>query len=298
MSEDPAIAALIARLPEPGKVWLLPGRKSWLRAMEAVFDLVYEDSASDFVVAIDPQPYTLPLLEEEPFDVEMPDIPGVNISSDVSPVTLPSTKPRPGGSRPSGIPTTFDMIRTILEEKPGLVARQVAEEIQMRWWPGMPYGRISPDISTAVNSGRLSRDADGKMTVTDLGRNVESVDYRKPAAVASTPIAPTKPIAVEKFVSSVSTEATFMFMHAGKTARLTKPELEVASALRKVIGKGFLDYAFLGLRARGVSASRSALPDKSYLSQMIPSLGAKLEPLGLRIEHSDNFGYFMKELEE
>jgi len=44
---DPAVAAWIAKLPEPGKPWALSARKRWMQVLEAILEAAYPQLASD-----------------------------------------------------------------------------------------------------------------------------------------------------------------------------------------------------------------------------------------------------------
>jgi hypothetical protein len=106
----------------------------------------------------------------------------------------PTTSPRirtdrpagarsPGAPRPKDIPSTFTMIQTVLGEPTvsqgrGLTLQELADAIEARWWPGMHKNSIAADISTWTTKGRFSRDADGKLLLTEQGRKVISTDNR------------------------------------------------------------------------------------------------------------------------
>lgn len=286
---DPAIEALIAKLPAAGDPWQTISRRNWLRAMEAVFDLVYFENPPIPTVQIQ-------LLEEIQSSPNKIEIEVVKEESKQEP-----HPPASGCSqRPDGIPSAFEMIRTVLTEEPGLTAKDIHARIEKRWWPGLTRDRIGPDISTSIALGKLHRDDDGKITVTKIGANAivraprkETPPPRNPAPFSL----PAKKVEGVDSNGSNQADKLFAFVHGERTVMLNKSELEMANALRRAMGKGFLDYQFLGLRGRGTSQSRAAVPDKTWLSQSVPVLAAKLEPLGLQIDHTDNFGYSMKEIE-
>ena len=77
-----------------------------------------------------------------------------------------------GTPRPEGLPTTFTMIAIILRDCPGLTAHEVGDKICERWWPGMDFGRIGPEFSTWIRKGRLVRDEDGRLTLSQSGHNL------------------------------------------------------------------------------------------------------------------------------
>jgi hypothetical protein len=39
---DPAIRSLFDRLPPPGSIWARTERRAWLRAMEYLFEVIYQ----------------------------------------------------------------------------------------------------------------------------------------------------------------------------------------------------------------------------------------------------------------
>jgi hypothetical protein len=82
---------------------------------------------------------------------------------------------RGGAQRPPNIPTTFKMAREVLLEEPGLTAREVANRIERRWWPGLRFNQIGPEFYSFVSSGRMQRDADGKLSLTERGLEGEVV---------------------------------------------------------------------------------------------------------------------------
>lgn len=88
--------------------------------------------------------------------------------------------------------------------------------------------------------------------------------------------------------------AGVQFEYQGKKVMLQKHEWRVAEALKRAIGKGFLDYSFLGTQARGTS-SRYGVGDRGYLQEMMPALCDRLATVGLKVDHSPAFGYTMKE---
>jgi hypothetical protein len=301
---DPVVAALIARLPAIGGTWPTVARRRWLRALESTFDLIYfENDATptiEIVLSDDGPEEELPTLvhaePEEPEElakVEEPEPPIVPLSKPRAPANPP---------RPAGTPSIFEMVRTILTERPGLTSREVHAAIVERWWPTMSRERLGPDISTAVKDKKINRDQDGKLWMTLLGNSMEVRPPRArgeapPRRVYDTPLSP--PAHKIQGVASVlaTNEKLVPFIHGDKTAMLTKSELEMAEALRRAMGKGFMDYAFLGLRGRGAGQSRAVMPDKTWLSYAIPVLAEKLKPLGFEIVHTNNFGYVMKEQE-
>jgi hypothetical protein len=294
---DPVVTALLAKLPATGAPWPTFHRRQWLRAMETVFDVVYLENGPIPTIQVEIAPDE-PAPKVEIVEPAAPVASAVVAASVVAPAAASSkeqVKPRPGPPRPSGIPSTFEMMQTVLTETPGLVARALVDEIGKRWWPGVEYSRISPEISTAVTSGRFNRDDDGRLTVSAFGLKVETLQPKQRTA-SNLPV--TRPSVQVKTVELPAKQAGFReysFTHGDKTVMLTKPELELTTALVRAMGKGFLDYQFLGLRGRGATEARRHLPDKQWLSSIMPVLSTKLEPTGLTIAHTDGFGYVMRE---
>jgi hypothetical protein len=81
----------------------------------------------------------------------------------------PSDKPPkaiPTGliQRPSGIPSTFEMVETILKEaekagKDSLTSRELMDEIRAKYWPGVQNKQILPSIF-GFSPRRLIREGD------------------------------------------------------------------------------------------------------------------------------------------
>jgi hypothetical protein len=70
--------------------------------------------------------------------------------------------PRLSTPRPSGIPTTPQMLDILLAEaeragKQGLVGRDLVVGIRQRWWPGVGWNSILPTAFALVAKGRLDR---------------------------------------------------------------------------------------------------------------------------------------------
>lgn len=51
---DPAIAALLAKLPPPGTEWLGAKRVHWLRCIAGIFDLVYRGEDGEIAIVQKP----------------------------------------------------------------------------------------------------------------------------------------------------------------------------------------------------------------------------------------------------
>lgn len=70
--------------------------------------------------------------------------------------------PKNGAKRPSGIPTTRQMISTLLTEaetagKEGLTGREIVEQIHARWWKGVGWNQALPDALRMVKNNELIR---------------------------------------------------------------------------------------------------------------------------------------------
>lgn len=235
----------------------------------------------------------------------------------------PGPKPRDVEStrRPEGIPTTFGMIRDVLEEKPGLTAREVAAEMAKRWWPGLQFKTIGPDISTGVSKFRLNRDADGRLTLTDRGRSLVSTDARvanvgtfpkkaeetirkgsaakgvDPAAVMaiakieSKPAAAPAPVVHKPLVRPPP--AGIKFEHNGRTTMLaTAREYSVVGKLRVAMGKGHVPESFLASSVFGSDTENN----RNIIRDVCLGLNDRLAEVGLVVEHHKGFGLLMKEI--
>ena len=78
------------------------------------------------------------------------------------------TIPKRGTKRPEGIPTTREMIQTLLRDaemsgKTGLLGRDLLRGIDGRWWPGVGWNDVVPEASRLVRKNVLARD--GKLFV-------------------------------------------------------------------------------------------------------------------------------------
>jgi hypothetical protein len=75
--------------------------------------------------------------------------------------------PAPGTSkRPEGVPTTFDMTESVLEDaeksgKDGLTAKELVEAIRDKYWPGLKSQQVLPIIYGFVPD-RLHKTSGGK----------------------------------------------------------------------------------------------------------------------------------------
>lgn len=237
------------------------------------------------------------------------------------------------GPRPEGIPTTFEMIGSILDGSPGLTAQQVGDRIRECWWPGMDFKRIGPEFSTWIRKGRLDRDADGKLTLTEQGRKVAfpvGFDPNKKSIEESRRVLPPDPPKVRmpavqptagprpetpkpppmvrapdvprqvvtpgaKLGPPVRSGHAMAYQHGGKSVMLHHREFSIAQVLRAAMGKGHIDTTFLAQKALG-SDKRNAIDNESLLRDLVSIMNPKLEPLRLNIEFHKGFGFVMKEL--
>ena len=68
-----------------------------------------------------------------------------------------------GPPRPEGIPTTFKMVETVLDEAVGgLTGRQIVEAIGEKYWPGVRGQQILPIIYGFYKKGRLKKTGTGQ----------------------------------------------------------------------------------------------------------------------------------------
>lgn len=207
--------------------------------------------------------------------------------------------------RPTDIPTTFEMVAAVLDVRSDLTAEQVVDRIRDRWWPGLDFKRIGPELSTWIRKGRLSRDADGKLTLTGSGRRLafpsgenphaevpkESKPPERPAvqpAMGPRPSPPRIATPGVKLGPPARQEGT-KFQHGERTAVLHDKEAHIATLLRSAIGKGHLDAKFL---ANSIGIKSEA---ETTMRDFVSILNAKITPLGLTIEFYKGFGFIMKE---
>lgn len=351
---DDLMVSLFAKLPPIGSVWPLDERMLWLSACEAALNLIYgpvdrielrwpivwsrqesgePSSTVEPPAPKKPAPETMStaagaaLLQGDVEAVkdlvpsaEQLDERARNIAAPPAPKSRerPGPKPRDVEStpRPEGIPTTFGMIRDVLEEKPGLTAREVVAEMAKRWWPGLQFKTIGPDISTAVSKGRVNRDADGVLTLTERGRNLVSTDARV-ANVGTFPkkaeakieskrsVLPTKSVrapmpAVKPTLGprpsqpeSKPAQLGIKFEHKGRVAMLaTGREYSIAGKLRAAIGQ-HIGVAFLASSVMGSDTENN----RRIVRDVCDTMNDRLASIGLHIAHYEGFGLMMKETE-
>lgn len=213
-------------------------------------------------------------------------------------------KPRTGAPQPTGTPTTFRMIAIILSEKGPMLVRDVTAVIAERWWPGLTYDRLSPEVSTWIRKGRLDRDQDGKLSVTLHGFKVAKMSALEPAVLApkkplveplknvmvpKTP-APSRPAPQPAPQPSMAVGVDFSFNE--KKVRLTHREHVVAIKLQGAMGKGHLSGRFLG---QCINLSKQS-DNEGMVRDLCVVLSSKIEPLGLKVEFFKGFGFVMTEV--
>ena len=77
-----------------------------------------------------------------------------------------------GTERPSGIPTTPDMIHNVISSEvkvsgAGLTSKDIVARIESKWWPGVDPNLISPAAWRLAKEGRLKKIGD-KYTLSDV----------------------------------------------------------------------------------------------------------------------------------
>lgn len=82
-----------------------------------------------------------------------------------------------GGGKPSGLPTTPDMILTLLMESRrrgvgGMEPRDLTRAIARRWWPGVKSEEVSPIVWRMYKRGQLRKEG----SVYLLTENTEAAD--------------------------------------------------------------------------------------------------------------------------
>ena len=223
-----------------------------------------------------------------------------------------------GTDRPKGLPTTFEMIGAVLDESPGLTAIQVGDKIRDRWWPGMDFKRIGPEFSTWITKGRLIRDPEGKLTLSESGRKIafpaavspqkqdepaeaitarESVPQRSHAPLAGQPQPMRREVVTPgaKLGPPARKQNEAEFEYLGRKVLLRSREYMIAVKLRAAIGKGHLSPQFLAETALGAD-KRNAIDNKSLLSELCDGMNERLATVGLNISYYEGFGFVMKEI--
>lgn len=336
---DPVIVALLNRLPAPGTAWPLADRLAWLRAVEAAFDVVYGNEPAAIVIragdlnvgdlkfsgelqSVNESSNAETKIEAAP-KVDPPAARTVVTKNDTLQVRPDRSAPHPrgGAKRPEGIPTTFTMIQTVLKEKPKftMIARDVMDAIEKRWWPGLGPTFLGPDISSAVTSGRLARNADGKLALTEKGESLISEDLRhktrgefqKPtndAGMARLQVAPVKAIEEKHETAVVVSPApkperrlpqprgpmAFKFDHNGRSTTLaTAREFSIAGKLRVAMGKGHVSEAHLAETVIGSNTEAQ----RDLIRLTCRGMNPNLAEVGLKIEHYPGFGLIMKDID-
>jgi len=220
--------------------------------------------------------------------------------------------------RPADIPTTYQMVYETLREGPsdGLTATLLVEKIRDRWWPGVSFNQIAPEFYRYVNEGRVVRDQDGKMTLTEKGREVGANPNaprgmgtsRLAKAIAAgkhrpPPMKTVKPVptakltpeqldeAREKFAASqrpTKAQTHEAFEHNGMKLTLPIAEARLAQHMHNLMGQGCLGVEKLA-QVAGVSRGGTAVED------MIYGLNQSLRQMKLQIVPYEKLGFFMKE---
>ena len=217
-----------------------------------------------------------------------------------------------GSPRPEGLPTTFTMIAIILRDCPGLTARETGDRIRERWWPGMDFSRIGPEFSTWITKGRLLRDHDGKLTLSDSGRrlafpsvNPDMPEPSRPAEPKPAPTVrifptvppkePTRSIASPPAQPTAGKKPHMFFEYGGAKVELQMPEYVIASRLHIAMGKGHLDVSTL---ANSLGNLKKGTADNAILLRSMCSvISDKIAKLGLKIDYYEGFGFVMKEID-
>lgn len=223
--------------------------------------------------------------------------------------------PRVGARRPEGIPTTFTMVQIVLKETAvKLTARGVMAEIEKRWWPDLGPSFLGPDISSFITMGRLARDADGTLSLTDKGATMVSADLRhgtkgefqepKPtvpeavkAIVEEKPKLPVVRVEPKKLVAPQpvprSPGQPVKFDHGDKTTYLaTTREFVIASKLRNAMGKGHVGEAYLASEVLG----SNTVSNRDVIKLACRGMNESLAAVGLKIEHFEGYGLLMQEV--
>lgn len=249
--------------------------------------LAPEGRSEKALPAIPPEP------EPEPDAVVIEEIPKIPSKDDLDEM---AAKIAPPGTvhphaRPEGIPSTFQMFQIILREKPGqLTSRELIAEVASRWWPGLKFDRLAPEISTSVTKGRVHRDLDGKLTLTAKGDKIDATDNRGMARLGTQPPQPKQALVPKR-----RDDRRLFVVGGGKPPiPLLPAEWSFADALHKAMGKGFVDVAFLAVKVWGHSRGSD---NQARLAGIMATLNPSLAEIGLRTEYHKGFGYVMKEID-
>ena len=81
--------------------------------------------------------------------------------------SIPTEEGALGPSRPDGIPSTFEMTESVLEDaeragKDGLTSKELIEAMGAKFWPGLRSAQVLPTIYGFVKSNRLRKTPGGK----------------------------------------------------------------------------------------------------------------------------------------
>lgn len=300
MTEHHALVkALVADIPT-GAIWPQALRERWLTAAAAVFDLVYVASetidmrevlvratATDAVsskqllrgetvfVETATEPNTKVADEPEPkVEVVAP------IAQSVAPARNVGGRPRTTGpGRPDGIPTNLNMALDAIDHHEGKAsASQIMAYVRRQYWPEAP-GSWTASLYDHVTAKKLARDGINFVRPVDLSAEEKP---KTPEAKAGSPA-----MEVTERIEGIK------FEYAGKSTLLSKIEFRLAEALRRAMGKGHLDYAYLMQAGTAGQARRAGLSEKVWCMEAMMTLRPRLETIGLDVSHTPNFGYTM-----
>lgn len=193
-------------------------------------------------------------------------------------------------ARPFGIPSTFQMFQIILREMPDkLTSRELVAEVARRWWPGLKFERLGPDISSSVTRGRIHRDLDGRLRLTEKGDKVDATDNRGMAKQGTQPPQP-KQAALPQPRGGPGTR--LFVCERRDPIPLLNAEWAVADTLYRAMGKGFVDVTFLATKVWGSARGGDT---QAKIALLIDTLNPKLDEIGLKAEYHRGFGYIMKD---
>jgi len=303
------VRALIDELPETGAVWPPSKRVLWLQAAAAVFDLVYgydvevveinatataelpdtekQRDRGNVEIVREPEPSTI---ERDRQAVWV--APKVDVVVEKPAPSAPTEMARDVGGRPkstgpvrpAGIPTNLNMAMDAIAHHEGKAsASQIIAYVRRQYWAEAP-SNWTASLYDQVAAKKLVRDG------INFVRPIEPKIEEKPIAT----VAAATPDPLPSQVKRPILEGGVKFEFNGKSVMLTKTEFRVAEALRRAIGKGHLDYAYLMQAGTAGQQRRAGLSEKVWCMETIAGIRQMLTPLGLDIIHAPDFGYTMQ----
>lgn len=267
---DPAIAALIEKLPAPGSTWPLVDRLLWLHEMGNALNLMYR-SIDNIPIVTKP---TVGQVDQETVDKVM---------------KIDSSK------RPADAPSNISMALEAIDQSEGLraSARQIQEYVRKKWWPGIPK-TWNGCLWNFVSDGRLARD--GINFCRPKPVEAAAVTPSEPKMdVAFPPVRKPDPARLDKPVPPAPPKRaadTVRFEHDERSVDLPARGYIYAMKLKAVfgqpIGEGFLADKVIG---------SNTADNRSRVVTTCLAMNPSLAEIGLKIGHYPGFGLIMERIE-